>query len=69
MGLQQRNGNVPGAVGLAQEADELGRDLGLWLAQRYALQQRLAKTSVMSKSSLIFTSNCYTYEVMRESFI
>ena len=41
MGLQQRDGNVPGAVGLSKEADELRWDLRLGLAQGDALQQCL----------------------------
>ena len=41
MGLQQRDGDVPRVVRLAQEADELAGDLGLRLAQADALQQRL----------------------------
>ena len=44
MGLQQRDGDVPGVVAVAQELDELRRDLGLRLTQRDALQQRLHRT-------------------------
>ena len=45
--LQQRDGDVPRAVGLAQEADELGGNLGLRLAQRDAFQQRLLKNMTL----------------------
>ena len=41
MGLQQRNGNVPGIVSLAQKFYELRRQLGLGLAEADALQQSL----------------------------
>ena len=41
VGLEQRNGNVPGAVCLSEEADELRGDLGLGLAQGNTLQQCL----------------------------
>ena len=41
MGLQQRNGNVPGIVSLAQEFYELRGQLGLGLAEADALQQSL----------------------------
>ena len=41
MGLQQRDGDLPRVVGLAKEADDLGGDLGLRLADRYAVKQCL----------------------------
>lgn len=41
MGLQQRDGNVPGIVSLAQEFYELRGQLGLGLAEADALQQSL----------------------------
>ena len=41
MGLQQRDGDVPGVVAVAQELDQLRRDLGLRLTQRDAFQQGL----------------------------
>ena len=41
VGLKQGDGNVPGTEGLAQVLDQLRGQLGLGLAQRYALQQCL----------------------------
>ena len=52
--FQQGNGNVPGIEGLAQELDELRGDLGLGLAQRYALQDGLQpRTSVIGKPACL----------------
>lgn len=62
VGLQQGDGDVPGAEGLAQVLDELAGQLGLGLAQGDAFQQRLPGTTHwQSGQDSEWTSSCLKF--------